>query len=162
VRRRTAAASAAVWAASGAIVLVLVACSDTDVRDVPPTAAAPVSPPPTEADGDPALGAATAALADLARFDEVNLAVIEADAEASGLAFVDALAAAGFDRAAMQVTSDTTTLGEPADSIQFSVRIGDRCLIGQYGPASDGYRSTERPGLGAGGCLVGATVPLGG
>ncbi|GAA1061224.1 DUF6993 domain-containing protein [Agromyces bracchium] len=87
--------------------------------------------------------------------------MLEADAAAGGPAFVDALVEAGFDRGAMQVTSDTTTLGEPADSIQFSVRIGDRCLVGQYGPAAGGYRSAEQPGLGTGGCLVGATVPVG-
>ncbi|MGR2751554.1 DUF6993 domain-containing protein [Agromyces arachidis] len=96
----------------------------------------------------------------LAFFDSVNLAVIAADPEAGGRAFVDALIAAGFDRSGMQVTSDTTTLGDPADSIQFAVGFGPDCLVGQYGPKSDGYQSAVRPALGTGGCLLGDTRPI--
>ncbi|GAA4055062.1 DUF6993 domain-containing protein [Agromyces indicus] len=93
-------------------------------------------------------------------FDTVNRAVISADPGAGGRAFIDALVAAGFDRAAMQVTDDTTTLGEPADSIQFAVGFGPDCLIGQYGPKSGGYQSAVRPALGTGGCLIGDTRPI--
>jgi hypothetical protein len=60
----------------------------------------------------------------------------------------------------MQLTADTTTLGAPADSIQFAVGFGPECLIGQFGSKSDGYRSDVRPALGTGGCLVGATRPI--
>ena len=42
----------------------------------------------------------------------------------AGRAYIDALVAAGFDKAAMQVTPDQTTVGNPAESIQFSVRWG--------------------------------------
>lgn len=140
------------------VALALAGCAGPEAVEPEPGgtgSASTASPAPTA-------GASTsltpAAAAEFARFDEVNLAVIAADASAPGLAFVDALAEAGFDRAAMELTSDTTTLGEPADSIQFAVRIGDRCLIGQYGPGAGGYRSAQRPGLGTGGCLVGATV----
>ncbi|MUN08440.1 hypothetical protein GLX25_15110 [Agromyces luteolus] len=157
------AACVAACVAAAGVALALAGCTGSDARDAASTPGPPTSPAPTATDGDaPADEPATGALDELGRFDEVNRAVIAADAAAGGRAFLDALAAAGFDRSAMQVTSDTTTLGEPADSIQFSVRIGDRCLIGQYGPASDGYRSAERPGLGSGGCLVGATVDTGG
>ena len=58
----------------------------------------------------------------------------------SGRAYIDALVAAGFDKAAMQVTQDQTTVGNPAESIQFSVRWGEECLVGQVGPAT-GRRS---------------------
>jgi hypothetical protein len=144
------------------LALALAGCAGPDAVEPEPGgngAAATASPAP----GGETPAPSTPGVVDvLARFDEANLAVIAADASPPGRAFVDALAEAGFDRAAMELTSDTTTLGEPADSIQFAVRIGDRCLIGQYGPGAGGYRSAERPGLGTGGCLVGATVPIGG
>jgi hypothetical protein len=124
---------------------------------------APRSVPSTVAPSgevEPVLRAELPAAENLAYFDSVNLAVIAGDPSPGGRAFIDALVDAGFDRAAMQVTSDTTTLGEPADSIQFAVGIGPDCLVGQFGPKSDGYHSAVRPALGTGGCLVGATRPI--
>ena len=44
---------------------------------------------------------------------------------AAGRAYIDALVAAGFDKAAMEVTHDTSTVGNAAESIQFSVRWQD-------------------------------------
>lgn len=122
-------------------------------RPVPSTVAPPGSV-------EPVLRPELSAAENLAFFDSVNRAVIAADPSAGGRAFIDALVAAGFDRAAMQVTADTTTLGEPADSIQFAVAFGPDCLVGQFGPKSDGYQSAVRPALGTGGCLVGATRPI--
>ncbi|MWB97371.1 DUF6993 domain-containing protein [Agromyces seonyuensis] len=90
-------------------------------------------------------------------FDEVALGVIAANGSAGGHDFIDALVAGGFDKAAMQVTGDETTLGKPADSVQWSVDFAGECLIGQYGPASGGYHGVVRDELGTGGCLVGAT-----
>ena len=86
--------------------------------------------------------------------------MIAADDDAGGRAFVDALTAAGFDKASMQVTADATTIGDPADSIQFSVLVAGECLVGQYGPKSEGYHGAVRPALGTGGCLVGRTRPI--
>lgn len=79
---------------------------------------------------------------------------------AQGRAYIDALVHAGFDKSAMQVTDDTTTVGSPAESIQFSVRWGDQCLIGQVGPATGDPVAVVVPGLADGGCLVGATRPI--
>ncbi|KAA9111629.1 hypothetical protein F6B43_03215 [Microbacterium rhizomatis] len=78
----------------------------------------------------------------------------------TGRAYIDALAAVGFDKAAMQLTSDTTTVGNPAESIQFSVRWGDQCLVGQVGPATGKAVTVILPGLADGTCLIGATVPI--
>lgn len=115
----------------------------------PPTSVAPlVLQPDASADDN------------LPYFDQVNAAVIAANGAAGGRDFIDALIAGGFDRAAMAVTSDETTLGEPADSIQFAVAFNGACLVGQYGPKSDGYQSAVRPALGNGGCLVGQTRPI--
>lgn len=96
----------------------------------------------------------------LAFFDSVNAAVVAANAEAGGRAFIDALVAAGFDKATMEVSSDLTTEGKAADSVQFAVRFQDECLVGQYGPASGGYHGAVRPLLGTGDCLVGETRPI--
>ena len=84
----------------------------------------------------------------LAFFDSVNLAVVAANDSAGGRDFIDALTAAGFDRSAMQVTADRTTVDLQAGSVQFSVRLGDECLVGQYGPESGGYHGAVRPALG--------------
>ena len=92
-----------------------------------------------------------------ATFDETNNATIAAagGANPGGRAFVDALVAAGFDKAAMQLTPDKTAINLDADNIQFSVLIGEDCLVGQYGNV--GYQSTVLPVLATGKCLVGTT-----
>ncbi|MBS1697992.1 MAG: hypothetical protein JST25_06275 [Actinobacteria bacterium] len=83
------------------------------------------------------------------------------DQRASGLAYIDALVAAGFDRAAMQVTEDRSTVGNPAESIQFSVRWGEAdCLVGQVGPSTGDPVTAVLPQLAGGACLVGRTAPL--
>jgi hypothetical protein len=93
-------------------------------------------------------------------FDSVNQQTLTANAAADGRTFVDGLVAAGFDKAAMELTSDSTTLGQAADSIVFSVRWGEECLIGQNGSAVGGYHSTVQAVLGTGKCLIGETRPV--
>ncbi|GAA1965457.1 hypothetical protein GCM10009776_30410 [Microbacterium deminutum] len=93
-------------------------------------------------------------------FASVVAAVWASPNRVSGRAYVDALVAAGFDKAAMQVTNDTTTVGNPAESIQFSVRWGDQCLVGQVGPATGDPVAVVLPGLAEGECLVGQTRPI--
>ena len=78
----------------------------------------------------------------------------------AGRAYIDALVAAGFDKAAMQVTPDQTTVGNPAESIQFSVRWGEECLVGQVGPATGDPVTVVVPVLAEGTCLVGQTRPI--
>jgi hypothetical protein len=72
-------------------------------------------------------------------------------------AHVDALTAAGFDKSAMQVTADYSTIGNAAESIEFAVRLGDQCLVGQVGPSIGNPVTTVLPGLSSGGCLIGQT-----
>lgn len=90
-------------------------------------------------------------------FDKVNRATLAANPEAKGRDFIDGLVAAGFAKADMQVTVDTTTIGLDANSIQFSVRLGETCLIGQNGADAGGYNSMVTPVLATGTCLVGET-----
>ncbi len=54
----------------------------------------------------------------------------------SGRAYIDALVAAGFDKARDAGHPGQSTVGNPAESIQFSVRWGEECLVGQVGPAT--------------------------
>jgi hypothetical protein len=152
--------TAALAMAGAALMIGLAGCTmGAPAPSESPTATtAPTSEP--EAPAAPVLQPDLSATENLAFFDSVNSAVIAADGNAGGRAFIDALVAAGFDKAAMQVTADVTTEGKPADSVQFSVAFQGECLVGQYGPASGGYHGAVRPMLGTGGCLVGQTRPI--
>ena len=78
-----------------------------------------------------------------------------------GRAYIDALVKAGFEKRAMQVTEDRSTVGNAAESIQFSVRWKDgQCLIGQVGPATGDPVTVVMGGLPGGKCLIGKTRPI--
>lgn len=80
---------------------------------------------------------------------------------AAGRAYIDALVAAGFDKAQMQVTNDKTTVGNAVESIQFSVHWRDgQCLVGQVGPTTGNPVAVVLPGLPGGLCLLGKTRPI--
>jgi len=94
-------------------------------------------------------------------FTAITDEVWASEERASGRAYIDALIAAGFDRTAMQVTQDLTTVGNPVESLQFSVRWGeDECLIGQVGPSTGQVVTAVMPQLAEGRCLVGTTRPI--
>jgi len=113
----------------------------------PPTSSPTASPQP-----EPSAGPLSE---ERAQFDAALAAVLEANPDPDGRSVVDALVAAGFDKAAMEVTPDSTALGLDADSIQFSVRIDESCIVGQSGNV--GYHSVVLPVLATGRCLVGKT-----
>jgi len=94
-------------------------------------------------------------------FDAVNGRTLSANPRALGPDFIAGLEAAGFPRAQLEVTSDTTSVGLEPGSIQFAARWGDTCFIGQNGSGSDGYRSESVPVLATGKCLIGSTRPIG-
>ncbi len=96
----------------------------------------------------------------LAFFSAVVDQVWATEDRAAGRAYIDALVAAGFDKTAMQVTHDTSTVGNPAESIQFAVRWQDECLVGQVGPATGDPHTAVVPVLAEGTCLVGDTRPI--
>lgn len=97
----------------------------------------------------------------LAFFRAITETVFNSAESVSGRAYVDALVSAGFDRSAMQVTNDTTTLGDPAESIQFSILWSDgQCLVGQAGPATGALVTAVLPAVGDGTCLLGRTRPI--
>ncbi|WP_243697064.1 DUF6993 domain-containing protein [Labedella endophytica] len=152
-RRFTAVSRGLLTALGLAAVVVVSGCTSEPPAEPETTSPAPVA---TETATAVALVPDGSAEDNKPFFDQVNSGVA-ANADAGGRDFVDALVSAGFDKAAMEVTNDATTLGDRAESIQFSVRWGDSCLIGQFGPAVDGYHSTVQPVLGTGLCLIGDT-----
>ncbi|MFF3028075.1 MULTISPECIES: DUF6993 domain-containing protein [Microbacterium] len=94
-------------------------------------------------------------------FTAITEQIWATDQRGSGRAYIDALIAAGFDRAAMQVTQDQSTVGNAAESLQFSVRWGDaECLIGQVGPSTGAPVTAVMPQLAEGRCLIGNTRPI--
>lgn len=132
----------------------------SDGATVTPTPGATPGATPAP-DAPPAALVADGTAADnLPVFAAVTAAVWASADRAAGRAYVDALAAAGFDKTAMQVTNDTSTVGNPAESIQFSVRWGEECLIGQVGPATGEPVTVVVPVLTEGSCLIGQTRPI--
>ena len=125
--------------------------------------AAPTSAPEpstSSAPPEPVLVVGGSAEDNLPVFAAVTNSVWSSVQYPSGRAYVDALVATGFDKAAMQVTEDFSTVGNPAESIQFSVRWGDECLIGQVGPATGEPVAVVAPVLAEGTCLIGQTRPI--
>lgn len=134
-----------------------------------PSAASPTTPAPepsptaTQAAGQepgPQLVPDGTAQDNLPLFTAVAESVWASPQKAEGRAYIDALVAAGFDKTAMQVTDDTTTIGNAADTLQFSVQWGQECLVGQVGPVTGAVVTITTDALAGGGCLLGATRPI--
>ncbi len=153
----------AAWAiAITALVGVLTACTP-DAAPAPSRSAQQSAPGPSstqEAPADPVLVPDGTAADNLPLFAAVTETVWASGDRAAGRAYVDALVAAGFDKSAMQVTNDQSTVGNPVESIQFSVRWGEECLVGQVGPSTGDPVSIVAPVLAEGTCLVGHTRPI--
>ncbi|WP_449281482.1 DUF6993 domain-containing protein [Leucobacter sp.] len=95
-------------------------------------------------------------------FTEVLREFSESAHPVQGVPVVDAVADAGFDRAAMQVSFDESMTGLEADNIFVSVRIGADCLIGQIVTADRTFVAQNEPAVGPDGdvCLIGTTRPI--
>src|SRR6218665_2459788 len=141
-----------------AVVVALSACSLLGSSDTPasgPSASPDPSVSATPSSAPPTLQPNGTAADNRAYFDYVNTRLIASNGDAKGADFVQALSAAGFDHSAITVTPDKTTTGLAADSIQFAVKFKNQCLIGQYGPKSNGYHSIVVPPISTGTCLIG-------
>ncbi|MFB8146930.1 hypothetical protein ACFC1W_09300 [Microbacterium sp. NPDC056003] len=121
-----------------------------------PTATSTAAPTPSA----PALLPDASAVENLPFFSSIVDRVWATENRAAGRAYIDALVKGGFDKAAMEVTRDTSTVGNPAESIQFAVRWQDECLVGQVGPATGEPYTVVVPVLAEGTCLVGDTRPI--
>lgn len=133
---------------AAAIVAVLAGCV--------PTATPTATPKPSSSSADiPTINLNGTANQNKAYFDYVNKNFIAQGGDLSGRPFIDNLVKAGFAKVDMEVTPDRTTVNLAADNISFSIRLGNTCLIGQYG--NTGYASTVQKLLSTGRCLVGTT-----
>ena len=139
-----------------AIIGVLTACSTTE-----PTATPAVTSPststaaPAESAAPPSLDAQGNAAANLDYFVASVKSLLDSAPDSSGRDIIDHLVAAGFDKAQMEVTPDTTAVGLDADNIDFSVRMNGDCLVGQTGIV--GFHALAAPLLSTGTCLAGKT-----
>lgn len=140
-------------------VLSFAACTPTPTPTPTQTTAAPTATPTPTPTG-PALVPDGSAEDNLPLFAQVVNTVAATDARAQGRAYVDALVAAGFPKAQMQVTNDLTTVGNPADSIQFSVKWAGECLVGQVGPSTPAPTALVLPLVPGDTCLIGQTRPI--
>ena len=144
-----------------AVMIALGAAACTPAEDPAATPSAAPTPTATPTDLPPALVPDGTAEDNLPLFAQVTQDVWATDDRASGRAYIDALVAAGFDRSAMQVTFDQTSIGDPVDTLQFSVRWDDaECLVGQVGPSVPTPSALVMPVLGNDRCLLGATRPI--
>ncbi|MGM7677630.1 DUF6993 domain-containing protein [Microbacterium sp. A94] len=150
-------------AASTVIIgLALTACTPQPTADPEPSGEPAVSSAPTTTPApEPSFHPDGTAEDNLPVFTKIVEQVGASPENVSGRAYIDALVAAGFDRAGMQVTEDGTTVGNPAESIQFSVRWGeDLCLVGQVGPSTGAPVTMIMDQLAEGRCLIGNTRPI--
>jgi ABC-type transport system substrate-binding protein len=160
--------SSASRASVAVIALVAIAASLTGCSSAPvaapsssPTSTPTLAPtpttvpePPPDAVFDPQADAET----NRPVIDQVLVPLVATGAIPSGEQIVTALIEAGADVSILEVTADRTAIGLEVDSILFSVRLGDECILGQFD--GDGYTSTTAPVLASGGCLIGTTVSL--
>ncbi|WOQ70590.1 hypothetical protein RYJ27_05140 [Microbacterium limosum] len=145
------------FAALALATVALAACAGEPTPTPTPSVSTPAAPQPTPTPEAPALQPDGDAAANLPFFAQTVQGVWDSGAGVAGRAYVDALAAAGFDKAAMQVTDDETTLGNPVESLQFSVRWNEECLIGQVGPETGDPVAVVLPVIEGDRCLVGDT-----
>ena len=118
--------------------------------------------PTTPAGPPPVLVPGGTAAENLPSFTEVLRRYGAESAPIEGRPIVDAIVAAGFDRATMQVSFDRTQTNLVADFIFVSVRIADSCLLGQISTADRSVAAVVETAVGPDGsiCIIGKTRPL--
>lgn len=140
--------------------LALAGCTPAPAEPTPSPTASVATPTPTPTPTGPALIADGSAEDNLPFFTSVMNAVAATEQRAQGRAYIDALVAAGFDKADMEVTQDLTTVGNPVDSLQFSVRWDGECLVGQVGPSIPAPTALVMSQIPGDTCLIGTTRPI--
>ncbi len=154
--------SAAAIALAAAVVGALAGC----MQGSPATpTVAPVVPVPTPSGTSTPSSVPTydpngTASDNLAYFNAVGHALLDNNptASAQGQTIVNWFVTHGFDKKNMEVTPDKTSIGLAAWNIDFSVRFGKTCLLGQAGNV--GFQSAVVPVLATGKCLIGQTRPI--
>lgn len=149
-----------VLAASMSLILTVALAACTTPDDSPDTSPMPVPKPTVSASAAPAPSAPVLDPTGSAKdnqpfFDATVNALLATTPDPDGRTIIDTLVAAGFDKAAMELTADKTAIGLDADSVQFTVKFADGCIVGQQGNV--GYHSAVLPVLSTGKCLIGQT-----
>lgn len=139
---------------------LLSACSGEPGNNVPmpvPTSSTSASPSASAVPArDPTLLPGGTALANKVYFDFVNARLLAVNVDPSSDAIVQNLVNAGFALETIEVTPDKTSeLRRPADSIEFSVKTAEGCLLGQFQAGI--YSSMVGAVSGSGTCLIGST-----
>ena len=151
-------AVAAAIAGATALMMGLGSCSilegptpETPVRTPPPV---PDTPVEIETDGT--------AAKNLPHFTQILEAYSQGDDPIQGQPIVDAIAAAGYDKAHMQVSHDYSRTNLVADSIFVSVRLGSTCLLGQFVTETREWVAHADDAVGPNDdiCLIGETRPI--
>ena len=146
---------------SSVAVLLLAGCVQTLPSAAPPTRV----PTPTASSTNPAIPTYSAngtASDNLAYFNKVGKALFSSSqgtaASTQGELIVNWFVDHGFNKSNMEVTPDKTSIGLAAWNIDFSVRFGKTCILGQAGNV--GFQSSVVPVLATGKCLIGLTRPI--
>jgi hypothetical protein len=87
--------------------------------------------------------------------DELFASSQASAASTQGELIVNWFVAHGFNKKNMEITPDKTSIGLAAWNIDFSVRFGKTCILGQAGNV--GFQSSVVPVLATGKCLIGQT-----
>jgi hypothetical protein len=154
---RMGARGVAVAGAAAVIALALVGCVPAAPSGTSGNApsSTPVPTGTTSPSGPPTYNAKGDAAANLAYFTLVGAQKIGPHPNITGKTIVKDLVAAGFDKQAMEITPDKTSIGLVAWNVEFSVKLQKTCLIGQAGNV--GFNAFAAPLLASGKCLVGTT-----
>jgi hypothetical protein len=149
--------SAASIALGIVLIVALAGCVQKPPTVISSPAAVPTASPSASAAGVPTYNANGTASDNLAYFDKVGHSLLDNNptANAQGMTIVNWFVAHGFNKQNMEVTPDKTSIGLAAWNIDFSVRFGKTCLLGQAGNV--GFQSTVLPILATGKCLIGQT-----
>jgi hypothetical protein len=147
----TAAATLLAFALAGCVQGPRVAPTPLPLPDAPSATPTSTNTPAPVATFNPDGSAA----ANLAYFNKVGHALLDSHESSDGETIVNWFVAHGFNKKAMEITPDKTSIGLQAWNIEFSVNMNGTCLIGQAGNVK--FQSTAQPLLATGKCLIGQT-----
>jgi hypothetical protein len=152
--------SAVALTLSTVAVLVLAGCVQKAPSATPTVTASPTAS--STAVAVPKYDANGTASDNLAYFNKVGKALFASSqgtaASTQGELIVNWFVDHGFDKTNMEVTPDKTSIGLAAWNIDFSVKFGKTCILGQAGNV--GFQSSVVPILATGKCLIGTTRPI--
>jgi hypothetical protein len=140
------------------VIVVLAGCAQTAAPVATPTASAS-SAGQSDSVAPPTYHPSGTAAENLTYFNKVGAELFASKqgtaASTQGELIVNWFVAHGFDKANMEVTPDKTSIGLAAWNIDFSVKFGKSCILGQAGNV--GFQSAVVPILATGKCLIGQT-----